>query len=264
MAVNFSIRKVDHPPHGDHDRSDKIRHTPRIFFFSILLVTVFTLRFLLPNLPGYQKIRPDSRTVLETIERYPVLKPLYSLINPELLKKEKTIQEILVVLEKHQTGLADVMMVQLAEAIYEEATRNNHDPMFILALIAAESSFRNWSVSERGAKGLMQLMPYVAESIACELGIEWGGDQTLFDPLLNIKMGVHYLSRLLFDFKDTGLAVTAYNYGPTYVRGLIEKKGKIPQNFYEKIVATYHDFVVSSDSEDYPSTDDPELVDFLI
>ena len=264
MSVNFSIRKVDHPPHGNRDQSDKIRHTPRIFFFSILLVTVFTLRFLLPNLPGYQKIRPDSRTVLETIERYPVLKPLYSLINPDTVRKEKTVQEILAVLEKHETGLANVMMEQLAEVIYEEATRNNHDPKFILALIAAESSFRNWSVSERGAKGLMQLMPYVAESIACELGIEWGGDRTLFDPLLNIKMGVHYLSRLFFDFKDTGLAVTAYNYGPTYVRGLIEKKEKIPHHFYEKIVPTYHNLVVSSDNEADPSADDSELIDFLI
>ena len=50
----------------------------------------------------------------------------------------------------------------------------------------------------------MQIMPYVAESIAKEMGIEWSGDRTLFNPFLNIKMGVHYLSRLLLDFKDPG------------------------------------------------------------
>ena len=150
---------------------------------------------------------------------------------------------------------------ELAEVIYEEATRNNQDPKFILALIAIESSFQNWSVSERGAKGLMQIMPHVAESIAQELGIEWSGDRTLFNPFLNIKMGVHYLSRLLLDFKDPGLALTAYNYGPTYVKGLIEKKRKVPQHFYEKIASTYHDFVVSKDREDPLPEADEQLTE---
>ena len=262
MAANLWIRKVDHPPHGD--RPEKNRHVSRVILFSVLLITIFTLRFRLPNPSSTQMIAADPGSVLQTIERYPTLKSLYSLINPEFLKRDQAVQEIFAVLEKHETGLTRGTIEQLAEVIYEEATRYNHDPKFILALIAAESSFQNWSVSERGAKGLMQLMPYVAESIACELGIEWGGDSTLFDPLLNIRMGVHYLTRLLFDFKDPGLAVTAYNYGPTYVRGVIERKGKVPQHFYEKIVQTYHDLVVSSKTEGYPSTDDVEPTDFLI
>ena len=160
---------------------------------------------------------------------------------------------------------ADTTSSQPVEkSIQQAAAKYSLAPELIRSVIRAESNFQAGAVSPAGAKGLMQLMPYVAESIACELGIEWGGDRTLFDPLLNIKMGVHYLSRLLFDFKDTGLAVTAYNYGPTYVRGLIEKKAKIPRHFYEKIVTTYHDFVVSSDGEAYPSADDAESIDFII
>ena len=99
-------------------------------------------------------------------------------------------------LERQPTGLANVTKEELAEVIYEEAIRYNHDPKFILALIAIESSFQNWSVSEQGAKGLMQIMPYVAESLAQELGIEWSGDRTLFNPFLNIRMGIYYLSQL--------------------------------------------------------------------
>ena len=117
---------------------------------------------------------------------------------------------------------------ELAEVIYEEAIRYNHDPKFILALIAIESSFQNWSVSEQGAKGLMQIMPYVAESLAQELGIEWSGDRTLFNPFLNIRMGSYYLSQLIHEFKDLRLALTAYNYGPTYIKGLKERNEKIP------------------------------------
>ena len=159
--------------------------------------------------------------------------------NPGFNSRKQTIQEILAVLERHQTGLANVTKEELAEVIYEEATRYNHDPKFILAVIAIESEFHNWSVSEKGAKGLMQIMPYVAQSIAQELGIEWSGDRTLFKPILNIRLGIYYLSRLLLDFDDLELAVTAYNYGPTYVKGLIERKERVPLHYYRRLLTVY-------------------------
>jgi hypothetical protein len=160
-------------------------------------------------------------------------------IIPVLSQREQTIREILDVLERQPTGLANVTKEELAEVIYEEATRYNQDPKLILALIAIESEFHNWSVSEKGAKGLMQIMPYTAESLARELGIEWSGDRTLFNPYLNIKIGIHYLSQLMVDFKDVRTALTAYNYGPTYVKGLIERKERIPHNYYRKFLIAY-------------------------
>jgi len=160
---------------------------------------------------------------------------------PDLSQREQTIREILQVLERQPTGLANVTEEELAEVIYEEATRYNHDPKFILALIFTESEFYNWAVSEKGAKGLMQIMPYVAESLARDLGIEWSGDRTLFNPYLNIRIGIYYLSQLIFDFKDVGVALTAYNYGPTYVKTLIEKKERIPGDYYRKFLTAYKD-----------------------
>lgn len=160
-------------------------------------------------------------------------------VEPGFRIKDRIIGEIVAVLEKHQTSLANVTKEEFAEAIYEEALRYNQDPKFILALIAIESSFKSSSVSERGAKGLMQIMPYVAESVAHQIGIEWGGDRTLFNPLLNLRMGVHYLYQLILDFDDLGLAVAAYNYGPTYVRYLMEKKEKVPLDFYRRILLVY-------------------------
>lgn len=153
--------------------------------------------------------------------------------------REKAINEISGILERSSTDLDKETRVKLAEAIYEESVRYNHDPKFILALIAIESSFRNRSVSERGAKGLMQLMPYVAETLAKELGIEWNGDPTLFNPFLNIRMGIYYLSQLILDFNDLRVALVAYNYGPTYVKGLIERKERIPTHYYRRILNTY-------------------------
>jgi hypothetical protein len=158
---------------------------------------------------------------------------------PDFYQKEQSIRKIIGVLERYPTGLADVTKEQLAEVIYEEANRHNQDPRFILALIAVESEFHNWSVSEKGAKGLMQIMPYVAKSLAHELGIEWSGDRTLFNPYLNIRMGTYYLSRLILDFKDIRAGLTAYNYGPTYVRSLIDRKERIPRNYYSKFLTAY-------------------------
>jgi len=157
----------------------------------------------------------------------------------DLSQREQTIKEILDVLERQPTGLANVTKEELAEVIYEEAVRYNHDPKFILALIFTESEFYNWAVSEKGAKGLMQIMPYVAESLARDLGIEWSGDRTLFNPYLNIRLGIYYLSQLILDFKDVETALTAYNYGPTYVKSLIERKERIPRDYYRRFLTVY-------------------------
>ncbi len=154
-------------------------------------------------------------------------------------QKEQVIKEIQSVLERYQTGLGSEMKEKLAMLIYDEACRYQQDPKFILAIIAIESEFKNWSVSHKGAKGLMQIMPYVAQSLAQELGIEWKGDHTLFNPYHNIRIGTYYLSQLISDFKDIRIALTAYNYGPTYIKGLIERRGKIPSYYYRKFLTTY-------------------------
>ncbi len=207
--------REEHPPPGRSSLRARLKGAQCIFafllFFLLLPANIGTQYFI----PGLQHLAGEPGS------------------------KEKSIQEILAILEKYPTGLASVTKEELAEVIYEEATRCNQDPKFIVAFIAIESSFKNWSVSEKGAKGLMQIMPHVAESLAQQMGIEWGGDRTLFNPFLNTRMGVYYLSQLIRDFKDLGIAITAYNYGPTYVKGLLEKKERIPVHYYEKVLTVY-------------------------
>jgi len=208
MRFNELHIQTEHPPHTKDDKQNRIS-LPNLLRKVSLFIIIFVLSLHFPNFIS------------------------------DLHQKDQTIGEILAVLEKHPTGLANVTKEELAEAIYEEAVRYNHEPKFILALIAIESSFQNWSVSEQGAKGLMQIMPYVAESLAQEIGIEWGGDRTLFNPYLNVRIGIHYLSKLIFDFKDIGVALTAYNYGPTYVKSLIKNNERIPYHYYRKFITTY-------------------------
>jgi hypothetical protein len=33
--------------------------------------------------------------------------------------------------------------------------------------------------------------------------------------------------------------LTAYNYGPTYVKNLIERKERIPRDYYRRFLTTY-------------------------
>ena len=231
-------------------RSDHLPHRARLkwkgsFLLRILHKALFSvlLLFLFSHLPfvspGIQLLSDKIEEVGQEGLELSGIRELMIFLDPGLQRKQEAIREIIDVLEKYPTGLAIVTKEELAEVIYEEAIRYNYDPKFIMAVIAIESSFQNWSVSEKGAKGLMQIMPYVAESLARDLDIEWHGDRTLFNPFLNIRMGLHYLTQLISDFKDVGIALEAYNNGPTKVKGLVERKKKVPLPFYRKILDTY-------------------------
>jgi hypothetical protein len=244
MEIRRSIVRIEHPPHNFSDkRSDRLKPPgwvkietipeavtcdkvglagPCSSLRLVLFAVVFILSFGLP-FPRVIKYLPHDLAFLSS----------------EVREKDYAIREILEVLERYPTGLANVTKEELAEVIYEEANRHHQDPKFVLALIATESEFYNWSVSEKGAKGLMQIMPYVAQSLAQELGIEWSGDRTLFNPYLNIRMGIYYLSQLILDFKDVEVALTAYNYGPTYVKNLLDKKERIPRDYYRRFLSIY-------------------------
>jgi len=242
MPIDFLIHKGHSSHHTFHSGSIGLS---KVLLSLLLLFVAFLFRFELLHFSeihflglGYQKVKQAVAYVPDKL--------VYFRVNPEFEKRQRAIRNILKVLESHGTGLSPIVREELARVIYEESTRHNQDPKFILAVIATESSFQSRSVSEQGAKGLMQIMPWVAESIAREIGIKWRGEQTLFDPCLNTRIGIHYLSGLLLDFKDTRLALTAYNYGPTYVKSRLEKKRRVPKNYYEKIVATYNDLVVSA------------------
>ena len=222
MELTEPLIRTAHPPHTEAN----IKNAP-LFSHILRKVTLFVVIFVL----SFHFPLSLGTDYLPTGLEY---------LSPEFQGRQNAIREILEVLERYPTGLADVTKEEIAEVIYEEALRHNQDPKLILALIAIESEFQNWCVSQQGAKGLMQIMPYVGESVAQELGIEWSGDRTLFNPYLNIRIGIYYLSQLLVDFKDLRVALTAYNYGPTYVKGLIEREERIPRDYYHRFLTAYN------------------------
>jgi len=95
------------------------------------------------------------------------------------------------------------------------ATAYRFDPLWVMAIIKVESGFYPHARSNRGAVGLMQLLPSTARDIAPELGLTTFQDSDLNQPDTNLKLGIYYLSKLQDMFPGDEVAVlSAYNAGP--------------------------------------------------
>ncbi len=96
------------------------------------------------------------------------------------------------------------------------AARHAVDEALVRAIIHAESAYRVNARSNKGAQGLMQLMPATAK----RFGV---GDA--YDPAQNIAGGVEYLAFLLRRFDgDITLAAAGYNAG----EGAVDRHGGVP------------------------------------
>lgn len=147
--------------------------------------------------------------------------------------------QILKAIDDFQIGFTDEEVNQLTEVIYEESKKYEYDPLFVLAVILTESSFRKGSVSPVGAQGLMQVMPFVGEDVATRSGIEWKGDSTLIQPDLNIRLGALHLFEQILKFGDVRQALIAYNVGETRLRGLMRRQQPMPSHYLDKVVENY-------------------------
>lgn len=105
---------------------------------------------------------------------------------------------------------------RISRLVHEAAARHAVEENLILGVIQVESSFNPEARSHVGARGLMQLMPRTAASLARRLGYD---DYEVTDPRFNIDAGTYYLAYLLRIFDgDQSLALAAYNTGPARVK----------------------------------------------
>jgi soluble lytic murein transglycosylase len=108
----------------------------------------------------------------------------------------------------------------------------NLSPALVRAIIRAESNGDRFAVSRKGAKGMMQLMPFTSKRLKVN---------DPFDPVENIEGGVKYIKELLDTFRgNIAYAVAAYNAGP----GAVRKYNGIPPyqetQLYVKRVLDYY------------------------
>ena len=89
--------------------------------------------------------------------------------------------------------------------IVEASKKFDVDAALVSAVIKAESDFNPRELSDKGARGLMQLMPATATRY---------GVTDSYDPTANVYGGVRYLKWLLQTFDgNADFAVAAYNAG---------------------------------------------------
>jgi len=89
--------------------------------------------------------------------------------------------------------------------ILDSGRRNAVDPLLLYAIMHQESTFKARAMSNKGARGLMQLMPGTAQRF---------GVTSIWDPRQNIEGGTRYMRFLLDLFDgDVNLALAGYNAG---------------------------------------------------
>ena len=79
---------------------------------------------------------------------------------------------------------------ELLRLIHQESTRAGLAPELVMGVIQVESSFNRFAVSRRGARGLMQLMPFWMKEIGHP-------NDDLFNPETNLRYGCMVLKNYL-------------------------------------------------------------------
>ena len=111
----------------------------------------------------------------------------------------------------------------------------NMSPALVHAIIKAESDGRRTAVSTKGAKGVMQLMPFTSRQMNVN---------DPFDPIENVEGGIRYLKELLATFDgNVTHAVAAYNAGPAAVK----KYGGVPpyretRQYVQRVLSLYRKY----------------------
>jgi soluble lytic murein transglycosylase len=147
-----------------------------------------------------------------------------------------------------QAGLPDRLARRVATAIVREARRVQLDPLLIVAVIRAESSFNPQAKSPVGAIGLMQVMPDTGRFWAKSRGGELKRTSYLYDPELNIELGASYLADLVRRFGSVEGALVAYNAGPGKARRILldrQARQRFVAGYPTKVASLYRELQAS-------------------
>lgn len=99
------------------------------------------------------------------------------------------------------------------------------DPFLVASVINVESKYNKEAISQKDARGLMQIGPQTGTWAAEVLDISNYSGKLLFEPEVNIRIGIWYLNQLNKEFdNDIELVLAAYNAGSGNVNKWLEDK----------------------------------------
>jgi soluble lytic murein transglycosylase len=125
----------------------------------------------------------------------------------------------------------------LSEWIRYFADAEQVPPELVWAVMREESHFKPTAISGAGAMGLMQIIPQTGFEIAESLQLTEFKSEDLYQPLINVRFGTHYLAQLLKQFsRNLVQTVSAYNAGPEAVERWKSQRSSRPcDEFIEEI-----------------------------
>ena len=151
---------------------------------------------------------------------------LFCLVFSTIFSKDKLLEKYI---------LKNISNLESAQFIYEDIIRFSSkyeiDPALVVSIIQVESNFNHNIISEKGAIGLMQLIPETAEELQVDP----------FNLSSNIEGGIKYFSKCLkLNNNDIALALASYNAG----YGNVQKYESIPpfvetNNYISKVLKIY-------------------------
>jgi soluble lytic murein transglycosylase-like protein len=184
--------------------------------------------------------RPQRKTVAES--------PILGSVPVAQKPPPRELMRIYSIVRSHRPDITEAETWEISEVILEESSGYGLDPMLVLAVIDVESKFQYEAVSPAGARGMMQILPYVAKSLVQKIGLhplvhaKSFRPEFLDDPVLNIKLGVYYLHDLKKSFRNLTHALTAYNMGPTETKNRLENDLEIPEEYSTLVLAAYRQY----------------------
>ena len=124
-----------------------------------------------------------------------------------------------------------------SDLVIPDAQTNNLDPLFIFSVIRQESFFEGFAISNKEARGLMQIVPGTGAEIVSQFGWPANYDENdLYRPDVSVAFGTYYLgnNRDLLG-GDLYATLAAYNGGPGNSLEWKELSGNDPDLFLETI-----------------------------
>jgi len=144
----------------------------------------------------------------------------------ELAKKAGTTEELISVLEKYAASY-ELPFNIVYELVKLESSFNPE-----------LTSYNEWN--DTYDRGLLQLNDNTSPWLAEKVGIKNFDYETTYDPEMNVKMGLWYLSFLHKKYQSWHDTLTAYNRGMTGLKNYVQRNGT-SKSAYSKIILSYLD-----------------------
>ncbi len=150
------------------------------------------------------------------------------------IKAKCSTNEIVKILPESYTNKVNAVH----HAINKITTVLEVNPCLVLSMVWTESTFKPSARSNKGASGLMQLMPRTKRAMRLKMGSELNRIVTMnldsglsYEEIESLTIGTFYMKTLLNKFHgNMSHAIMAYNAGPTWITVNIKYKRKIGYN----------------------------------